>query len=342
MDPPQLPEARMIQLAWPWLLLVLPLPWLLRRWWKAAPAAGGSALFAPFAIGLPVAQAARRVRGALHWRRLLTGLVWVCLLLAAARPQWLGDPVSLPQSGRNLMLAIDVSGSMETPDLTLDGSQATRLDVVRQVAGEFVERRSGDRVGLILFGTQAYLQSPLTFDHVTVRHFLDEAVIGVAGRETAIGDAIGLAVKRLRKAPGGEAVLVLLTDGQNTAGSVPPLQAARLAAQSGLRIYTIGIGADHMKVMGPFGIEQEVDPSADLDEGTLKAIADATGGRYFRARNRADLEAVYQQLDKLEPVKGNSHMVRPVSALYPWPLGLALLLSLGLAAGSVWRGRVAA
>jgi len=332
----------MIQLAWPWLLLTLPLPWLLRRWWKPAPAAGGSALYAPFAIGLPVEAAPRRVAGPTRRRVLLAGLAWLCLLLAAARPQWLGDPVSLPQSGRNLILAIDVSGSMETPDLTLDGSAATRLDVVRQVAGEFVERRSGDRVGLILFGSQAYLQSPLTFDHVTVRHFLDEAVIGVAGRETAIGDAIGLAVKRLRKAPGGEAVLVLLTDGQNTAGTVPPRKAAQLAAQNGLRIYTIGIGADRMRVKGPFGIEQEINPSADLDEDTLKAIAEATGGRYFRARNRHDLEAVYQQLDRLEPVQGNSHTVRPVSALYPWPLGLALLLSLWLVAGALTRRKVLA
>lgn len=321
----------MIQLAWPWMLLCLPLPWLVWRWWPPAAAGGDGALFAPFALGLASGNSGPRAGTARGWRTGLAALAWLCLLLAAARPQWLGDPVSLPQSGRNLVLAIDVSGSMETPDLTLDGSQATRLDVVRQVAGEFIDRRSGDRVGLILFGSQAYLQAPLTFDHVTVHHFLDEAVIGVAGRETAIGDAIGLAVKRLRKAPGGEAVLVLLTDGQNTAGSIPPRQAAQLAAQAGLRIYTIGIGADRMKVRGPFGIVQEINPSADLDEDTLKAIADSTGGRYFRARNRADLEAVYAKLDELEPVAGTSHVVRPVSALYAWPLGLALLLSLVLA-----------
>ncbi len=334
MDSPRLQGTFMIQLAWPWLLLSLPLPWLLRRWWPPAPDRGGSALFAPFAIGLPAGATPRGTRP-LRWRQWLAVLAWLCLLLAGARPQWLGDPVSLPQSGRNLLLAIDVSGSMETPDLTLDGSQATRLDVVRQVAGEFIERRAGDRVGLILFGTQAYLQAPLTFDHITVHHFLDEAVIGVAGRETAIGDAIGLAVKRLRTAPGGEAVLVLLTDGQNTAGAVPPRQAAQLAAQSGLRIYTIGIGADQMRVQGPFGIRQTINPSADLDEDTLQAIAEATGGRYFRARDLADLEAVYARLDELEPIEGSSHVVRPVSALYSWPLGVALLLSLLLAVGAL-------
>lgn len=329
----------MIHLAWPWLLLLLPLPWLVRRWWTPATATSG-ALFAPFALGLHTGET-RRTGGTPDWRQVVAALAWLCLLLAAVRPQWLGDPVSLPQSGRNLILAIDVSGSMETPDLTLDGHQATRLDVVKQVAGDFVERRTGDRVGLILFGTQAYLQSPLTFDHVTVHHFLDEAVIGVAGRETAIGDAIGLAVKRLRAAPGGEAVLILLTDGQNTAGAVSPRQAAQLAAQSGLRIYTIGIGADRMRVQGLLGT-QLINPSADLDEATLKAIAKATGGRYFRARNRADLAAVYARLDELEPVAGDSRVVRPVSALYPWPLGVALLLSLLLAAAPLRRRMVVA
>lgn len=331
----------MIHLAWPWLLLLLPLPWLVRRWWPPATATGGAALFAPFALGLAGTGDQPEVSASARWRLGLAALVWLCLLAAAARPQWLGEPAPLPQEGRNLVLAIDVSGSMETPDLMLDGSQANRLDVVKQVAGEFVENRSGDRVGLILFGRQAYLQAPLTFDHVTVRHFLNEAVIGVAGRETAIGDAIGLGVKRLREAPGGEAVLILLTDGQNTAGAVSPRQAAELAAQTGLRIHTIGIGAERMRVRGLLGTRL-VNPSADLDEATLKAIAEATGGRYFRARSREDLEAVYDRLDELEPVADESHVVRPVTALYPWPLGVALLLSLLLAVGPVMRRKVIA
>ena len=330
----------MIQFAWPWLLVLLPAPWVVWRWWPAAPETGGGALFAPFASGLGAAEAASRSANPVRWRQWLAMLAWICLLAAAARPQWLGAPFAMPQTGRNLMLAIDVSGSMETPDLALNGSQATRLDVVKQVAGEFVEQRSGDRVGLILFGSQAYLQAPLTFDHITVRHFLDEAVIGVAGRETAIGDAIGLAVKRLRQAPGKQAVLILLTDGQNTAGNVSPRQAAQLAAQSGLRIYTIGIGADRMRVRGLFGSRQ-VNPSADLDEATLKAIAETTGGRYFRARDRADLKAVYAQIDELEPVAGKGRVVRPVTALYPWPLGTALLLSLLCAAAPLRRREVA-
>lgn len=331
----------MIHLAWPWLLLLLPLPWVVRRWWPPATGGGGAALYAPFALDHAGTGASPAGTRAGRWRLWLAALAWLCLLAAAARPQWLGEPVSLPQAGRNLLLAIDVSGSMETPDLALDGSRATRLDVVKQVAGEFIEQRGGDRVGLVLFGTQAYLQSPLTFDHVTVRHFLDEAVIGVAGRETAIGDAIGLAVKRLREAPGAEAVLILLTDGRNTAGAVSPGRAAELAAQTGLRIHTIGIGAERMPVQGLLGTRL-VNPSADLDEETLRAVADTTGGRYFRARSREDLQAVYEQLDELEPVEGESRVVRPVTGLYPWPLGAALVLSLLLALTPVIGRRAAA
>ncbi len=215
---------------------------------------------------------------------------------------------------------------------------STRLDVVKQVAGEFIQRREGDRVGLILFGTQAYLQTPLTFDRSTVRTLLDESVIGIAGRETAIGDAIGMALKRLRNSD-GETVLVLLTDGANTAGHVAPLKAAELAAQQGLRVHTIGVGGKPRAVRGLLGM-QMINPASSLDEETLKAIAQATGGSYFRADDREALEAIYQRLDELEPVTRGSRMVRPVTALYPWPLGAALLLSLGLALGGLRREAV--
>jgi Ca-activated chloride channel family protein len=331
----------MMQFAWPWLWLLLPLPWLVRRAWRPAPAGGGQALYAPFALGFSASEPGRRLLTARRLPLLLGALAWLALLAAAARPQWLGEPVSLPQAGRNLVLAIDVSGSMETPDLAADGVRATRLDVVKRVAGDFIAQRGGDRIGLILFGSQAYLQSPLTFDHITVRHFLDTAVIGVAGRDTAIGDAIGLAVKRLREAPGGEAVLILLTDGHNTAGAVAPRQAAELAAQTGLRIHTIGIGADRMQVRSLLGT-RTIDPSADLDEATLRSIAETTGGRYFRARSGRDLEAVYAQLDELEPVAGKGHVVRPITELFPWPLAMALLLSLLLAARPVLQSEPAA
>ena len=318
----------MFQLAWPWVFLALPLPWLLRMLLPPAPPSVDGTLYAPFAGTLAEADAAQK--GPSRQRRIrqiLAILVWLLLVFAACRPQWLGEPVALPESGRNLMLALDVSGSMESPDLDTEGHQLTRLDVVREVAAEFIERREGDRLGLILFGTHAYLQTPLTFDRQTVNVLLDEAAIGIAGKETAIGDAIGLAVKRLREAPEGEAVLILLTDGANTAGQVSPRQAAELAAQSGLRIYTIGVGGKPMRVRGLIGT-RIIDPAADLDERTLTYIADTTGGQYFRATDRERLQAIYQKLEELEPVTGGERSVRPVKALYHWPLGIAFMLTL--------------
>lgn len=325
----------MIHFAWPWIFLLLPLPWLVRRLAPAAPPASGGVLYAPFAPYL-AASAGSSARPPRLGRTLALLLIWLLLLAAAARPQWLGEPGELPETGRNLMLAADLSGSMETPDLSPQGEEVTRLDVVKGVAGEFIERRQGDRVGLILFGSQAYLQAPLTFDRITVRQLLDQSMIGIAGRETAIGDAIGLAVKRMRQAPAGQAVMILLTDGANTAGQVAPRQAATLAAQAGLKIYTIGIGAETMRVRGLFG-SHRVNPSADLDEETLKFIATTTGGRFFRAEDLNALKAVYQQIDALEPAAGSSRLVRPVTSLYPWPLAGALLLSLLLALAGLWH-----
>ncbi|MES9855107.1 MAG: VWA domain-containing protein [Sedimenticola sp.] len=324
----------MIHFAWPWLFLLLPLPWLLRRWLPAAAPAQGGVLYAPFAPSLAAVGTSAAVRPS-PVRIVTLLLIWLLLLTAAARPQWLGEPTELPETGRNLMLAADLSGSMETPDLDIDGEQATRLDAVKSVAGAFIERRKGDRIGLILFGSQAYLQAPLTFDRTTVHRLLNQAMIGIAGRETAIGDAIGLAIKRLRQAPEGMAVLILLTDGANTAGRVPPRQAAELAAQAGLKIYTIGIGAEKMRVRGLFG-SRIVNPSADLDEETLGYIADTTGGKYFRARDLEALQGVYQQIDALEPVAGGSRLVRPITSLYPWPLSGSLLLSLFTALTLLW------
>ena len=328
----------MFHLAWPWLLLLLPLPWLLRWLLPAASSAGDGTLFVPITAVLNPggAQGPEPSRShTLRWWGALS--CWLLLLLAAARPQWLGEPIELPETGRNLLLAVDVSGSMQTADL--DESNTSRLDVVKQVAGEFIQRREGDRVGLILFGSQAYLQTPLTFDRTTVKTLLDEAVIGIAGRETAIGDAIGMALKRLQGSE-GETVLVLLTDGANTAGNVSPQKAADLAAQQGLRIHTIGVGGAPREVRGILGM-QKVNPASDLDEETLQAIAQATGGQYFRATDRQALQEIYQRLDELEPVAGGSRVVRPVSDLYAWPLGLGFVLSLVLALGAWRQGAVA-
>lgn len=252
-------------------------------------------------------------------------VAWMLLVTSAARPEWTGDAIELPVSGRDLMLAVDLSGSMENRDFVINGNNVDRLTAVKSVVGEFVERRSGDRIGLILFGRRAYVQTPLTFDVKTVRNMLSESVIGLAGKETAIGDAIGLAVKRLKDRPENSRVLILLTDGANTAGEVAPLQAATLAAEAGLKIYTIGVGADRMEVESFFG-SRMVNPSADLDEETLTAIATQTGGKYFRAKNTKGLEEVYAALDALEPIRSDVEIFRPRRQLFFWFLGASLFL----------------
>jgi Ca-activated chloride channel family protein len=316
-----------LQFEWPWLLWLIPLPLLVRWFVRPVASANDAVLRVPFLsdFGSSGVAASRAVSGG-RWLLWIALLAWALLVIACARPQWQGDAVELPVSGRDLMLAVDLSGSMEVEDFEWRGRMVNRLIATQLVAGEFIDRRVGDRVGLVLFGQQAYLQTPLTFDRTTVKTLLDEAVIGLAGQATAIGDAIGLAVKRLREESSTSRVLILLTDGANTAGEIEPLKAAELAASEGLKIYTIGIGADEMMVRSLFG-SRKVNPSADLDEETLTAIATTTGGRYFRARDLTQLEEIYQLLDELEPVEQDKQFFRPRHSLYPWPLGAAMLIA---------------
>jgi Ca-activated chloride channel family protein len=321
----------MIQLDWPWVLLALPLPWLVRLTLPKAHPRLGAALRLPFYRELAGLEAGTPALGG-RWRQGLGWLAWILLVLAAARPVWLGEPVNLPVSGRDLMLAVDLSGSMQQQDYRLAGSPASRLDVVKAVAGHFIERRKGDRLGLILFGSRAYLQTPLTYDRATVQAMLGDAVIGLAGRETAIGDAIALAVKRLKDQPQEDRVLILLTDGANTAGNIAPKDAARLAAEAGVRIYTIGIGGGPTGVQTPFGMLMQ--QGSDLDPAMLKAIAKTTGGRYFQATDTAALKHVYRELDRLEPSIRDNRSFRPMQALFMWPAAAALVLSLLLALSS--------
>ena len=333
----------MIEWIWPWIALLLPLPWLVR---KLSPAASSSepALRAPFYDDwrvLSESQGGNTIRqgllpGATLW------LLWGLLLIAVARPIWIGEAIELPNNGRDLMLAVDISGSMRIEDMQLGQHIIPRVDAVRQLGGSFIERRLGDRLGLILFGTNAYVQSPLSFDTATVKGFLTEAQIGFAGQETAIGDAIGLAVKRLKERPAESRVLILLTDGQDTASNVKPIDAARLAAKLKIKIYTIGIGADEMTLPGLFGSSfgsRQVNPSADLDEEGLQKIASLTGGQYFRARNPQELANIYGLLDTLEPVEQDTEMYRPRQSLSYLPLLAALALSFLLALRQCWISR---
>jgi Ca-activated chloride channel family protein len=274
---------------------------------------------------------------------LLLGLCWLAALLALSRPVWIGEPVALPTDGRDILLAVDISGSMERDDMELRGRQVNRLVAVKSVVSDFVVERKGDRLGLILFGEKAYLQTPLTFDRLTMQTLLNEAQIGFAGSNgTAIGDAIGLAVKRLQERPENHRVVILLTDGASNAGELDPLKAADLARRAKVKIYTIGIGAEVQETWGLFG-KRVTNPSADLDEAALTQIAQTTGGQFFRATNPKELQAIYTELNRLEPIEQAAETLRPIATLFHWPLGLAFVLSLLIAllgfGGSISRGR---
>lgn len=321
----------MIEFELPLAFLLLPLPLLIFWLLPSAPQSQNSVLKVPFYQELTEFKVAQNARGKTSLARfLLLLLIWVLLITAAAKPVWLGDDIVLPAKGRDLMLAVDVSGSMQQKDMHIEGQAVDRLTLVKSVLKTFIEKRQGDRLGLILFGSNAYLQAPLTFDRKTLNDFLMEAEIGIAGEATAIGDAIGLAIKRLHDRPVDSRVLILLTDGSNNAGAVEPLQAARLAKEKSLKIYTIGVGADQMEVPGIFGspfFSQNINPSADLDENTLKQIAEMTGGLYFRAKDAQSLANIYQRLDELEAVDADHLSFRPKKSLFFWFLGTAIIIS---------------
>lgn len=316
----------------PYCLLLLPLPWLVRLWSKAPEVKPTGALRVPFFHTVTALQTTSSV-SAPHWPKMvLLSLIWFSCVISATQPVWQGEAIELPASGRDLMLSVDISESMKTPDFTLNGKDVNRLTAVKSVLDAFIERRQQDRIGLVLFGSQAYLQTPLTFDRKTVQQLLSEAQIGIAGPQTAIGDGIGLALKRLQSHASASRVLILLTDGANTAGAIDPLKAAELAAAADLKIYTIGVGSEQMQVSGPFGFSQRtINPSAELDETTLKAIAKTTQGQYFRAKDLKELDQIYRLIDELEPIEVDKELVQPQRSYFHWPLAFAILLSaLGL------------
>jgi len=321
----------MLQIEWPLVLLLMPLPFLVYYGLPAKKTARESALWVPFIEDFKLSQQPGQWRIRLPWLKWLSLLAWCLVVFAASRPQWIGEAVNINISGRDLMMAVDLSDSMRTADFKINGQTVDRLSAAKSVATEFIENRRGDRLGLILFGSKAYLQAPLTFDTKTINQLLLESAIGLAGERTAIGDAIGLTLKRLKDSPQASQVLILMTDGANTAGEVTPIKAAQLAAQRGLKIYTIGIGADEMEVRTLFGT-RKTNPSAQLDEKALRGIAELTGGRYFRARDIEELAEIYGLLDELEPLDKERQSFRPVNALFYWPLAMALLIAAGISA----------
>ena len=342
--------------AWPWWLAALPLP-LLARWLLPRRRAQGAALRVPWGERLQAVAAAGGRSRATAGAGVLAWVAWALLCVAAARPQELGEPLAPPQAGRDLMLAVDLSGSMGEADMELGGRPVDRLTAAKAVLADFLDRRAGDRVGLVVFGERAYALTPMTRDLASVRAQLEDSVVALAGRETAIGDAIGLATKRLASArataPPEDAgddegddtqVLVLLTDGVNTAGVLDPRKAAELARDAGVRIHTIGFGTE-AGALSLFGFSLPGPGGDGIDEDTLAYIAETTGGRYFRARDTASLAGIYAELDRIEPVERPGQPVRPRIERYPLPLGAALavaLLGFALPRRAARRARTAA
>jgi len=316
-------------LHWPWFLALLPLPWLAYQFLPEIKQQSAS-LRLPTYMALGESDTTISAKSS-SGKYVLLSIVWLLMLLASSRPIWIGEEVQLPATGRDLLLAVDISGSMKTEDMLVNGDQTPRIAVVKQVVNDFVKQRSGDRLGLVLFGTHAYLHVPLSFDRAVIQQQLSETQLGFAGMDTAIGDAIAIAVKKLRDRPQESRVVVLLTDGKNTTGQIDPRQAADLAKIADIKIHTIGVGADSMMVRDLF-FSRQINPSAELDEATLTYIAETTGGQYFRARSPEDLQKIYSIIDQLEPIEQEAETFRPRKELFFWPLSAALTLIL------VWCG----
>lgn len=317
----------MFELALPWVLLGLPVPVLL---WFLLPQASlhvTSALKVPFYNDIARVIVHETHAFSTFKKAGLCFLIWALILIALAGPRWVGPPIPLAREGYNLMLALDLSGSMELPDMRLHGRPVSRLTIVKRAAEAFVQARTGDKIGLILFGSRAYLQTPLTYDHQNVLMRLEDATVGLAGKTTSIGDALGLAVKRLKTAPKQGRVIILLTDGVNNSGILPPLKAAELARADDIKVYTIGLGTEP----DPRALNHvflNINTAAELDEATLQQVAKMTGGRYFRATDLNSLQSIYDTINTLEKTTQEKASIRPQQEYYPWPLALAYLLFL--------------
>lgn len=311
----------MLTIAHPWLFLLLPLPWLIRKFLpvhherKAAVRVPFMHTLSSLTSLQPKTGVAVAKRPPPQW--LVLGITWLLMVVAITRPQWLGEPVIKELPMRDLLVAVDLSGSMETQDFTDDeGNSVDRLTAVKQVLDAFFARREGDRVGLILFGSAAFVQAPFTDDLDVVRELLGEAQIRMLGPRTMLGDAMGLAINLFERSEVDERVMIVLTDGNDTGSLVPPERAAEIARDNGVVVYTIAIG-------DPAAVGEQA-----LDEKTLEQVASITGGAYFHANDREELEAVYDRLDAVNPRQVATQSYRPLADLYQWPLAAAILLTL--------------
>ncbi|HSX20277.1 MAG TPA: VWA domain-containing protein [Gammaproteobacteria bacterium] len=302
----------MLSFAWPWMILLVPLPWILLYVIKKRSSA---APMRPPTIAFPKLQQAQRAfahaapsgNSVPNWQRVLTTIIWILLVVSLMRPEWVNDIAYSKNVGYDLMLAVDLSRSMDIVDFTEHGHPLSRIAATKKVVANFVRNRVGDRVGLIVFAEQAFLTIPLTLDTAAVSKLLNNLLVGMAGERTAIGDAIGIGVQNLRKRPETSRILILLTDGEDTASRIPPLEAAQIAKNSHIKIYTIGVGNK-------------------LDETLLDKIAEMTGGIYYKVTNVNTLQQVYEQIDQLEKSEASQQVLLIKTPLFYFFLGTALLL----------------
>jgi len=311
-------EGIVFEFGYSWVFWLAPLP-LLVIFLVPAVKQRRDALVAPFFQKMVEITGQKPGKGVSIAKRqflqfLILILIWILILGALASPQIVGEPEKQIKTARSMMVAVDISGSMETRDWTIDGERVSRWDAVRSIMENFIERREGDRMGLIFFGSQAYLQVPFTRDLQLVNNMLQEVEVGMAGQRTAIGNAIGRSIRLFEADSTEKKVLILLTDGVDSGSEINPVQAATTAAADSIIIYTIGMG----------------DPNSNLfeiDEKSLKEIASVSGGEYFLAIDSEALDKVYETIDELEPIEFEDESYRPVKLLYYWPLAGALILA---------------
>jgi Ca-activated chloride channel family protein len=310
------------RLEYPWLLALLPLPiivyWLLPPY-KEEQDSLRLTFFSYIASSMGLAPAAGAVVPRTNWlQKILAPVCWGLIVLALARPQFVEPPIQKVQPGRDLMLALDISQSMETPDFfTPKHKRMRRVDAVKRVVSDFIRKRKNDRIGLIVFGQAAYPVAPFTLDHDACLKILSETDAGMAGPQTMIGDAIGLAIKQFNTSDAKERVLILLTDGNDTGSRIPPSKAAEIAKQNNITIHVVGIGDPRAKG------EDKVDYAA------LSSIAKATGGQVFHGENSVELESAYATLDRITPQNFKTLSYQPKRELFMLPLSIAVLLMTG-------------
>lgn len=307
----------MIELAQPLVLLLAPLPLLLARRLPRATLAG-AALAVPDRVGRALLNGASGRSGPATYRaRVLPWAAWLLIVLALSGPRQLAPVSALKVSGRDLAIALDLSGSMVRDDFFLDGRPVTRLEAVTKVGAAFARRRAGDRVALIVFGSEAYYAAPFSFDVEAIARRIEEATIGISGRATNISDALGLALKRLKDSAARSRVVILLSDGVNNAGATNPRGVAALAAKMGVRVHTIALGPKDLD-------SADAGERGVVDAATLGAIAEISGGESFRVRTTEDLVAVTEALDRLEATAGDGLAAEIYRALWLYPAALAL------------------